>query len=583
MAFDGITVAALCYELNEKLKDGRVNKIAQPEEDELLFTIKTYTGQIRLLMSASASLPLVYITDSNKPSPQTAPAFCMLLRKYLTNSRILSVTQPGLERAIHIEFEHRDELGDLRTKKIIIELMGKHSNIIFVKEDGTIIDSIKRVSAAVSSVREVLPGREYFLPEMMDKANPLDCTDTESAKEVFINGVKSKTLPIYKAIYSAYTGISPIFAQEICYRAKVDSDIPAQSLNDIDISNLYREMSVFAEAIREHSFEPQIIYKDGLPVEFSVFTLSLYDGYETKKYTCVSELLGIYYSERNVVNNIRQRSSDLRKVVTNLLERNVKKYDLQLKQMNDTQKRDKYKVYGELINTYGYSVAAGAKSMEALNYYTNETITIPLDETLSPSQNAQKYFDKYNKLKRTYDALSTLTVEVAMEIEHLQSVLNSLDIARSEEDLIQIKEELIESGVIKRKANSKKVKITSKPFHFVTEDGFHIYVGKNNLQNDELTFKFANGSDWWFHAKKIPGSHVVLKTEGREVPDKVFELAAAAAGYYSKGADQPKVEIDYVQRKEVKKPAGAKPGFVVYYTNYSMAIAPGIDGLSVCE
>ena len=247
--------------------------------------------------------------------------------------------------------------------------------------------------------------------------------------------------------------------------------------------------------------------------------------------------------------------------------------------MQDTEKREKYRIYGELLNTYGYGVEPGAKSMEALNYYTDEMITIPLDDTLTPAENAKKYFDKYGKLKRTFEALSKLTIEVKQEIEHLESIAAALDIAMQEEDLVEIKEELIESGYIRRKGGTKKAKITSRPFHYISSDGFHIYVGKNNFQNDELTFKLASGNDWWFHAKKAPGSHVIVKTEGRELPDRTFEEAARLAAYYSKARAQEKVEIDYLQRKNVKKPNGSKPGFVVYYTNYSMAIDSDISGL----
>lgn len=578
MAFDGITIAALCAEFNNELSEGRINKIAQPEEDELLLTIKTPNGNKRLLISAQASLPLIYITDANKPSPATAPAFCMLLRKHLTGARIVSIKQPGLERSLTFELEHRDELGDLCIKKLIVEVMGKHSNIIFTKDDGTIIDAIKHISAAVSSVREVLPGREYFLPQTIDKYNPLEATYDEFEKVMH-----TKSLPLFKAIYSGYTGISPAFAQEICVRSAVDSDLPTNAITEDQLVKVYEAFDSVMMSVKKADFAPEMIYEGDIPTEYSALHLMGYEGAVVKTFASISELLRVFYSERNTIINIRQRSADLRRVVTTALERNVKKYDLQIKQMQDTEKRDKYRVYGELINTYGYNVPEGAKSMEALNYYTNEMITIPLDDTLNAHANAQKYFDKYNKLKRTYEALSTLTVEVSMEIEHLESVLNSLDIARSEEDLVQIREELTVSGVIHKKSTVKKQKITSKPFHYVTEDGFHIYVGKNNLQNDELTFKVANGNDWWFHSKKIPGSHVILKTEGREIPDRVFEQAAAAAAYYCKGADQPKVEIDYVLRKEVKKPAGAKPGFVVYYTNYSMAIEPGLKGLTPAE
>ena len=262
------------------------------------------------------------------------------------------------------------------------------------------------------------------------------------------------------------------------------------------------------------------------------------------------------------------------------LERNVKKYDLQIRQMQDTEKKDKYRIYGELLNTYGYQTQTGAKSMEALNYYTNEMITIPLDPLLSPSENAKKYFDKYGKLKRTFEALSQLTIEVKEEIDHLESVQTALDIAQQEEDLAQIKEELIENGYIRRKGGTRKVKFTSKPFHYVSSDGFHIYVGKNNYQNDELTFKFAVGNDWWFHAKDMPGSHVIVKSEGKELPDRTYEEAAKLAAYYSKARGQNKIEIDYTEKKNVKKPGGGKPGFVVYYTNYSMLIDGDISGIA---
>ena len=291
-------------------------------------------------------------------------------------------------------------------------------------------------------------------------------------------------------------------------------------------------------------------------------------------------MLERYYAERETVTRIRQKSIDLRRIVQTALERNVKKYDLQLRQMEDTKKRDTYKIYGELLNTYGYSAEPGAKTLEAVNYYTGEPVTIPLDDTLTAQENAQRYFDKYGKMKRTYEALSELTVQVKEEIEHLESILSALDIAMQEEDLVQIREELIESGYIRRKGGAKKAKITSKPFHYMSSDGFHLYVGKNNFQNDELTFKFATGGDWWFHAKQMPGSHVLLKTEGKEVPDRAFEEAAKLAAYYSRGREQDKVEIDYIQKKHVKKPAGAKPGFVVYYTNYSMAIDSDISDLT---
>lgn len=597
MAFDGITIANITKELSETLLGGRIYKIAQPESDELLLTIKNNGSQYRLLLSADAPLPMVYLTETNKPSPMTAPGFCMLLRKHLQNARITAISQPGLERAIHLRLEHLNELGDLCEKKLIVEIMGKHSNIIFCDDKDQIIDSIKHISGMVSSVREVLPGRPYFIPQTQNKWNPLrfSARYTKEGSSLFFKSpedsedltyvnlcahMKEKPMPLYKALYTTYTGLSPIIAQELCCRAGIDADMPANVLDEPALLAVHKTLADLMEQTACGSFSPVIVYDGREPLEYAAFPLTLYADKDMQPCKSISGVLERYYAERSVVTRIRQKSVDLRKIVQTALERNVKKYDLQMRQMKDTEKRDKYKVYGELINTYGYNVEPGAKSMEALNYYTNETITIPLDSTLTPQENAQKYFDKYGKLKRTYEALSELTIQVKQEIEHLESILAALDIAMQEEDLVQIREELIESGYIRRKGGSKKVKITSRPFHYVSSDGFHIYVGKNNFQNDELTFKFANGGDWWFHAKQIPGSHVVLKTEGAEVPDRAFEEAARLAAYYSKGREQDKVEIDYVQKKHVKKPAGAKPGFVVYYTNYSMAIDSDISGLT---
>lgn len=575
MAFDGIAIAGLVKEFNNLLTGARIYKIAQPESDELLITLKTNEGQQKLLLSAGASLPLAYLTDVSKQSPMTAPSFCMLLRKHLQNGRITAISQPGLERIIVIEAEHYNEMGDLCTKKLIIEIMGKHSNIIFTDSEDMILDSIKHISGMVSSVREVLPGRTYFIPKTQDKLDPL-----QIQKSIFVPCLTEKNMPLYKALYSCYTGLSPVIAQELCYRAGLDGDESTAALKPDDIDRLYEHFHSLMMEIQSGSFSPEIIYHKDAPYDFSAVPLTIYRDYVRESFSSMSAVLERYYSQKSIYTRIRQKSVDLRKIVQTALERNTKKYDLQVKQLQDTQKREKYKVYGELIHTYGYGVAYGSKSMEALNYYTNETITIPLDETMTPAENAQRYFDKYNKMKRTDEALSALILEVKEEIEHLETISNSLDIAQQEEDLVQIKEELIESGYIRRKGGGKKVKITSKPFHYRSSDGFDLYVGKNNLQNDELTFKFASGNDWWFHAKGMPGSHVIVKSGGADLPDRCFEEAARLAAYYSKGRNMEKVEIDYTEKKNVKKPSGSKPGFVVYYTNYSLIIDSDISQLT---
>ena len=578
MAFDGITIAAMVQELHRNLDGGRFNKIAQPESDALMITGKGANGQCRLLISASASLPLIYFTDKNKPSPLTAPNFCMLLRKHIGSARISSIRQPGMERVVEFELEHRNEMGDPCKKFLIVELMGKHSNIIFCDENRTILDSIKHVSSHMSSVREVLPGRDYFLPHTQEKSDPLTITETE-----FIETICHKPCNISKALYTSLTGLSPLIAEEICYRASIDGSDAAQSLNETAATHLYHTFRRLMDQVVEGDFTPNIIYRDNEPVEYAVLPLTQYGSeYHSETFPTVSSMLETYYASRDTLNRIRQKSSDLRRIVQTALERNRKKYALQQKQMKDTAKKDKYKVYGELINTYGYGLEEGCKSFKALNYYTNEEITIPLDPTLTPQENAKKYFDRYGKLKRTEEALTEQLADTESEIEHLESISNALDIALAESDLSQIKEELTEYGYIKKHYSGKKgakAQTKSKPFHYVSSDGFDIFVGKNNFQNDELTFKQATGNDWWFHAKKMAGSHVVVKTPDGELPDRTFEEAGRLAAYYSKGRTAPKVEIDYIQKKHVKKPGGAKPGFVVYYTNYSLMAEPDITGI----
>ena len=580
MAFDGITITAMVQEMNRCLKGGRINKIAQPESDALIITAKGPLGQQRLLLSASASLPLVYFTATNKPSPLTAPNFCMLLRKHIGSARILGITQPDMERVIRIELEHLNEMGDVCRKYLILELMGKHSNLIFCDEKDMILDSIKHVSSHMSSVREVLPGRDYFIPKTQEKQNPLTITE-----EDFLATVCGKPLPIAKAIYTSLTGLSPVIAEEICTRASLDGSDAAQSLNETARIHLYHTFHRLMEQVEEGDFSPNIVCRGEEPVEYAVLPLTQYGPeHHSQSFDSVSAMLEAYYASRETVTRIRQKSADLRRVVQTALERSSKKLSLQQKQMKDTTKKDKYKIYGELLNTYGYGLEEGAKSLQALNYYTNEEITIPLDPELTASENAKKYFDRYTKLKRTEEALTEQIAETESEIGHLESISNALDIARQEADLSQIKEELTDYGYIKKHCTGKKgakAQVKSKPFHYRSSDGFDMFVGKNNFQNDELTFKGAAGNDWWFHAKKMAGSHVIVKTKDGELPDRTFEEAGRLAAYYSKGRTAPKVEIDYIQKKHVKKPNAAKPGFVVYYTNYSLMASP--DGIELVE
>ena len=592
MAFDGIATACLAKELSDLLTGGRINKIAQTDTSELVLTIKPMMekggGQVRLYLSADPSLPLCYLTEKARQAPLTAPAFCMLLRKHIQSGRIVSVTQPGLERIIRFEIEHLNEMGDLCRHILVIEIMGKHSNLIFLDENEKVVDSIRRVSSLVSSVREVLPGRDYFVPSTQGKINPLEEEEGAFKEKLSQAGADPAGL-----LMKTYTGLSRQMAEEILFRADLSHDRSASSMTGEEQTALWKVFSGLMEDVRKGTFSPAIYYKktggSQVPADFSAVPMTMYGDMERRDYPGISSLLEAFYDQKNEVTRIRQKSADLRHIVQTILERDIHKYDLQLRQIRDTEKKDKYRVYGELLNAYGYGVPEGAKSCVLDNYYTGEKLTVPLDPRLTPQQNAKKYFDRYTKLKRTYEALSRLTVEVKAEIDHLESIRTSLDLSTGEGDLAMIRREMEDAGFIRRHSDSKKGRSRtpqSRPLHYISSDGFDLYVGKNNLQNDELTFKMASPSDIWFHANDMPGSHVILKARGlamNDIPDRVFEEAASLAAWYSSGRAQGKVEIDYLERRDVKKPGGARPGFVVYYTNYSILANPDISMLTQAD
>lgn len=584
MAFDGMVVAGIAHELDLLLAGGHISKIAQPEKDAVVITVKNNSTSYRLFLSASPSLPLAYITQETRTSPLTAPNFCMLLRKHLQGAKILAVEQPGLERIIRIRVSHLDEMGDVSERHLNIEIMGKYSNIILIDDKEIVLDAIKRVSMLVSSVREVLPGKPYFVPGQEGRVDPF-----LADREYFNETVAKKPLNVRKAIYTSLTGFSSCMANELCERAGVDADVPIASLSEQDIERLYNEFAEVMSLVGQADFSPCIYYKnDGTPAEFSAFHLKIYDGFAVKDFDSFSEMLESFYGERDAAGRIRQRSADLRRVITNAIERTSNKLDIFRKQLNDTADRDKYRKYGELITTYGYSLSEGSKVLSCEDFETGENINITLDPEIPVMANAKKYFDKYDREKRTNEAVTKQQAEAIEELDHLQSVLTALDLAENEGDISDIRSELADFGYIKKHSTGKKDRKQekSKPLHFISTDGFDIYVGKNNYQNDRLTFKMAAGNDWWFHAKKCAGSHVVLVTNGREVPDRAFEEAGKLAVHYSSAnkvrepqGDGSKHEVDYVLKKEVKKPNGARPGFVVYYTNYSLMADSDISKL----
>ena len=575
MALDGIVLAAMASELDGLLTGGRISKIAMPEKDEVLITVKNNANTYRLLISAGASLPLIYLTDENKPSPLSAPGFCMLLRKYIGAAKILKISQPGLERILCFDLEHRDELGDLSEKKLIVELMGKYSNIIFTDRDHMIIDAIKHVPSHVSSLREVLPGKPWYLPEELSRRDPLS-----ESREDFIRTMRGSARNLYQTIYTSYSGISPLIAGELCFRAGVDGDRTAEYTSGEELERLSLAFEEIMEDVRQHRFSPCILFRRSEPREFSALHLQSFasEEYTERSYDSCSRMLQTYYAVRDDMTRMRQKSAELRKLTNTALERAVRKYALQEKQLRDSEDREKYKVYGDLLNTYGYSLQGGESSFVCKNYYDEDReITIPLDATKSARENAQRYYEKYAKMRRTAEALTGEILKTQADIDHLESIAASLDLASGEADLNQIRQELSDFGYIKKHGTGKGGKTAkAQPLHFVSSDGFDIYVGKNNYQNEEITFRLASGNDWWFHAKGIPGSHVIVKSDrpGGELPDRTFEEAAALAAFYSSASGAEKVEVDYTQKKNLKRVAGAAPGFVIYHTNYSMSIRP---------
>ena len=577
MAFDGIYLSGIVNELNDTIIEGRINKVNQPESDEIWLTIKTADGLRKLIISSNPSLPIIRFTDESKTNPKTALTFNMLLRKHIQNGKIISISQPNFDRVIDITIEHMNEMGDLVSVHLIAEFMGKHSNIILCDDNYKILDSLKRVPLTVSSVREVLPGREYFIPGEK-KLNPITCS-----KDEFINSVKGKKMTIYKAIYSSVTGFSPHISGEICDRAYVDPSMPANSCPPNEINKIYNSFNEIVNEIKSKQYF-FATYLDRMSNKHEYCAIKLTSGFNMiKSYESPSTLLYEFYKEKAIRNRIHQKSSDLRQIANISLERSVKKLSVQEKQLKSTESMDKYKIYGELLQAFGYGIDESQKSITVKNYYDNNNeLTIPLKEGLSPQENANEYFKRYNKLKRTKENVTTLIEETKNEIAQLESIINSLEISESEDDLSQIRAEMSERRLI-NKHISKNDKIKSKPLHFVSSDGFDIFVGKNNYQNEEVTFKIADSDDWWFHAKNIAGSHVIVKSGKQELPDRTFEEAGALAAHFSSGKNNEKVEIDYVKRREIRKPPKTNPGFVIYHTNYSLIADTDISNIKKIE
>lgn len=579
MALDGISVAALVEELNNGLSGSRVDKIQQTESDELLISFYGGSGGgKKLRLTANSQVARVCFTQDKKKSPDTAPLFCMLLRKHLSGARFKSAEQPDFERVIKIVFEGTNEFGDLCEKYLIAELMGRHSNIILVDESGKIVDSIKHIDFSVSSVRQVLPGLLYENPPSQDKANILTVTLTE-----IVDIIKSqdKGLRADKAILDGFLGISPLISREIVYRALGTTDIYLDQLDYSKILDLAQCSFEIFKKVQNKEFSPcYLVRKDtDKPFEFSAVEILQYeDAADVVLQGNLSEAVENFYREKDKKERLSRKSAHLVKLVGNNIDRCAKKLITQRSELSDTENMEKYKRYAELITANLYALKDGERQAVVVDYYDEEMpeITISLDERLSPANNAQKYFKKYNKAKTAAEELTKQIKMAEKELYYLESVEEELKKAETEEDLSEIADELSEEGYLKRPTDKrKKKKEVSRPLEFVTDEGFVILVGKNNKQNDLLTLKMAKNSDMWFHTKDIHGSHVILKYEyGKEFTENSIVAAAKYAAKYSKASESANVPVDYTLAKFVKKPSGAAPGMVIYTNNKTINVKP---------
>lgn len=565
MALDGIFLYSVIHQLKSTILNGKVDKVNQPEKDEIILNIRQGRIHTKLLISASSNFSRIHLTEFNKPNPIKAPMFCMVLRKYLSNAKILDIKQIDNDRIVVIDFESRDELGFDSIYSLIIEIMGRHSNITLVrKRDGIIMDSIKHITPDVNSYRSTLPGIKYVYPPSSNKLNPFNFTYQEAEQYIKENNIELNE----NMFLMLFTGISKTLSKELAFNLNLDNTVP--------LDNILNFCKNFFDKLIAKEFEYFSYKNDASLIDFYCLDLKSLGKHSKISYDSPSLLLENFYFIKDKLDRLKAKSSDLQRIVTNNINRCIKKEKILNKTLKECQDKETVKLYGELITANIYALEKGMKEIEVLNYYSDkgENIKIKLDENKTPSQNVQLYYKKYNKLKKSEEAAHEQLAQNMDELNYLYSVLTNIKNASSYEEIEEIKKELIDTDYIKFKKSHKSNKSKpSKPAHFISSDGFDIYVGKNNIQNDYLTLKFANKHDIWLHTKEIPGSHVIIRSSG-EIPEATLMEAANLAAYYSKGQHSSKVPVDFTEIKNVRKPSGAKPGMVIYYTNQTLYITP---------
>lgn len=574
MALDGLFLHSIVSELHSKLLEARVNKVNQPEKDEIILHIRNKQNEnLKLLISANSSYPKIHFAQVQKENPQTPPLFNMVLRKYLNGAKIIDVKQYNSDRIVIISFLSTDELGVNSQYDLIVEIMGRHSNISLVRNrDNIIMDCIKHITPEVNRYRNLFPSIKYVFPPSSEKLNAFDFTT-----EDMVNYINNNQIKLNNNLFSkVFTGISTETSKELFYRLKLDSN---SSLNTEDYENILNGFNNFIKSFITNSYSYNLYYENSNIKSFYCVDLTIYESLEKKTFSSSSELIEEFYEKLDKKERLNSKSSNLLKLINTNIDRCNKKKEIINNTFNEVKSKDLFKLYGELLTSNIYSIKTGMKEISVLNYYdeNNTLVTIPLNEFKTPSENIQIYFKKYSKLKKSEEMALLQKRNNEEELDYLNSVLTNLQLCETNQDIEDIKEELILEGYIKfSKSKKNKKQKSSKPLHFVSSDGYDIYVGKNNIQNETLTLKFATKQDLWFHTKNIPGSHVILKTNNNpmNVPDTTISEASNLAAYYSKARNSSKVPVDYTEVKNIKKPNGSKAGMVIYSTNKTVYINP---------
>lgn len=580
MPLDAVCLRAVLSELNTRIAGARIEKVYQPDREEIVLQLRGSQGACRLLFSASPSAPRIHLIEQNRENPATPPMFCMLLRKHIQGAKIVSLTQPSLERMAVLELDTNDEMGVPVKRYLIAELMGKYSNLILKGEDDRIIDSIRRIDGDISGKRQILPGLFYRMPPAQEhKVDPLTVSGAGIAAAV---SQAEGEMGLDKWLLSSFCGLSPLLCREIAYRATGETGKPVSMLSAEDRMKLCEVFEDFLSYVREDKARPYLLVKaeDKTVFDFTCLPITQYGllmRLDTKP--DFSSLLAAFYEKKGQTERMHRKAGDMLRTVTAARDRLVRKLAAQRQELTKTHDREKYKRKGELISANFYQLEKGMRTAKVIDYYDPECpeIEISLDVRLTPQQNAQKYFKLYNKAKTAEQMLTEQIEQGTQELDYLESVLASIDEAENEADLAQLREELTQTGVLshKQQRNMRRQKpARSAPYEYRTTDGFSVWAGKNNLQNDLLSMKTAFKSDIWFHTQKIHGSHVILITDGKQPTDEAMTQAAMIAAYHSKARTSSLVPVDYTEVRNLKKPSGAKPGFVIYHVYQTAFVTP---------